>query len=173
MRPRDYDCHASPTGGRAANGGACTGTPEAAVPGSGSAGGGTDTRVSEALVKLGGFGAFFPKVTDREAVEQIFKEQSGVQSSWDWTADTQFARLTGGDEETVKTLQAAVDSNAPDAFRMGAMDTLATPFKRRRLAALRRMEKEGLVQASWAGIGAGGRERFGVSRVRQYRRVYA
>ena len=104
------------------------------------------------------------KLADEEnfLIEQL--QGNRVQSSWDWESDLSFAERFGMDCEM---LREAIDSAAPLKFRWAAAN-YNTKIKIRRLNALRRLVKKGIVEAWWSGTGFGGVNEFGVNRARLY-----
>ena len=95
-------------------------------------------------------------------------KQHGGQSSWDWEADARFAEIIG-DFESAKILWGVVHSSTM-VFRQLTI-VQKTGITKKRLRALRRLVKLGLVESSWESLGAGGRNIFGVGRLRGYNLV--
>lgn len=93
-------------------------------------------------------------------------EKHGGQSSWDWEADRRFAEFIG-DTEAADMLNRAIKSEAVDCFRFAAART-ARHVTRKRLRVLNDLRKRGLVDSGWIGTQEGGRNTFGVGRIRAY-----
>ena len=90
---------------------------------------------------------------------------NGTQFSWDLPADERFAKIIG-DSESEELINRAVHSSSIMIARLAAVES--TGITPKRLQALRRLVKLGLVESYWQGVGFGGRNDFGVGRVRCY-----
>jgi hypothetical protein len=104
------------------------------------------------------------KLEDEESFLIDELKSDRMQSSWDWESDLRFAERFDMDCEL---LREAIDSSAPLKFRYMSANFNKT-IKQRRLSALRRLVKKGVVRAWWSGTGVGGASEFGVGRVRSY-----
>jgi hypothetical protein len=92
-------------------------------------------------------------------------EEYGEQSSWDWDADLRFAIMIN-DEKSITIIQEALKSYSTSQVRCQAV--AETGITKKRLRVLNGLIRLGLVKASWVGTGEGGRNLYGVSRVRSY-----
>lgn len=90
----------------------------------------------------------------------------GPQGSWHWDADARFARAIG-DHGAAGVIEDAYSHAYLLTYQLAAMYSVRH-IKRRRLRALRKLVKQGLVKAHWRGTGPGGATEFGTNRVRQY-----
>ena len=93
-------------------------------------------------------------------------KSNGEQSSWDWDADARFAKIIG-DEKSEQIILAAIKSGAPSAIRFETVHQTGVPKKRLRY--LRGLVKKGVATAYWEGLGEGGKNTFGVNRLRVYK----
>lgn len=103
--------------------------------------------------------------TDADIVLDILRTHAqGITSSWDWEMDLKFAEKIGDDvaADFIKGLCGSVLS-IRDHDRY-----IRSRITARRLRALRRLVKKGLVSSYWVGTGWGGRSDTGVSRLRGY-----
>lgn len=92
--------------------------------------------------------------------------ENGSQSSWDWQADLRFAKFFFPEEHA--DIAAIIHSSTVYSSRIAAHEVLAKKTKSSRIATLRRLIKKGLIESSWMGTGEGGKNLFGVNRVRSY-----
>ena len=90
---------------------------------------------------------------------------NGTQFSWDLPADERYAKIIG-DSTSEELIHRAVHSYSIMTSRLAAVES--TGITPKRLRALRKLIKLGLVESYWEGLGAGGRSEFGVGRVRSY-----
>ncbi len=106
-------------------------------------------------------------VAEMNILDELVKDLKahGDQFSWDLPADERFAKIIG-DRESESIIHHAVISSSVSYFRLGAVKS--TGITSKRLIALRKLQKRGIVEASWTGLGLGGRSEFGVGRVRCY-----
>ena len=103
--------------------------------------------------------------TDADIVLDILRTHNqGITSSWDWEMDLKFAKGIGDDVavDFIEGLQGSVLS-IRDHDRY-----IRSRITARRLRALRKLVKRGLVESHWMGTGWGGRSDFGVGRLRGY-----
>lgn len=95
-------------------------------------------------------------------------EQYTTQSSWDWAADSRFAKEFS-DNETQTIILEAMESGAPSSFRIDAwLSWWKNKVTNKRMRALNAMQKKGLVRSFWIGTGPGGKGMFGVGRTKGY-----
>ncbi len=89
------------------------------------------------------------------------------QCSWDWEADLRFAKAINS--ELVNDLKSIINSKAPIPFLvMNHRIIIKQKITDRRIRALRKLIKRGIVQANWIGTGEFGKTDFGVNRNRDY-----
>lgn len=96
-------------------------------------------------------------------------KNNGGASAWDWEADYRFACHLG-DEETAEIILAAIQSHAPENFRVYAM-MKCKRITDLRLRIMRKLVRDGVARAYWAGTGEGGKSRFGVNKIRHYQLI--
>ncbi len=103
--------------------------------------------------------------TDAGIVLDILRTHAqGITSSWDWEMDLKFAEKID-DEEAVNLLKELRGS----VLAIREHDQYIRPtITVRRLRALRKLVKKGLVESYWVGTGWGGRNDTGVNRLRGY-----
>lgn len=89
------------------------------------------------------------------------------QSSWDWEADFRFAKEVGTKDE-IEILQALLKSSAVFAHQIAVHKARIRKLAQRRIRALRKLYKMGLVDAFWLGTGHGGYSEFGIRRIRTW-----
>ena len=103
--------------------------------------------------------------TDADIVLDILRmHDQGITSSWDWEMDLKFAEKIGDDVavDFIKGLRGSVLSiRDHDCY-------IRSRITDRRLRALRKLVKKGLVESHWVGTGWGGRSDTGVNRLRGY-----
>lgn len=107
-------------------------------------------------------------MTDEQIILKDMRERHGGQNSWDWEADYHFAKAIGAKDE-IELLSALLKSVAVFVIQVSIHKKYITKLKKRRLAALRQLEKQGLVESWWLGTGFGGYSEFGVRRVKTWR----
>jgi hypothetical protein len=107
-------------------------------------------------------------MTDEQIILKDIKEISPHgQNSWDWPADYRFAKEVGTENE-IEILKALLKSNAPFAHQIAIHKLHITKLKNRRLKALRNLQKQGIIESWWIGTGFGGKNEFGVSRIKTW-----
>ena len=105
-------------------------------------------------------------MTNTEFLINDFKEHP-VQSSWDFEADLRFAKAIG-DKEAVELIKPMLNGGFLPAILAIFRHTIRPRITNRRLRAMRKLVKQGLVKIGWLGTGYGGKTEFGVNRVRSY-----
>jgi hypothetical protein len=95
-------------------------------------------------------------------------EQTGLgQSSWDWNADYRFAKAIKATYET-EILKSLLRSTAVFPIQIAVHKKFINKLKNRRLAALRQLQRQGIVYSAWIGTGHGGYSEFGVRRIKAW-----
>lgn len=97
-------------------------------------------------------------------LEDIKKTRMG-QSSWDWEADYRFAKAVNANDE-IEILKALLKSHTAFPIQIEIHRKYISKLKNRRLRALRRLEKRGVLFSGWAGTGYGGYALFGTRRTK-------
>ena len=106
---------------------------------------------------------------DTEIVLEYIKSR-GPMCSWDWDADSYFARrATGISDDTKEVLDKLLEHHGIAPVEMRWHDVfIRRAVTARRLRAARKLIKQGKLTADWGGTGPGGRTDFGIVRTRVY-----
>ena len=106
-------------------------------------------------------------MTDEQIILKDMKETTLSQSSWDWPADLRFAKAIRANDE-IEILESLLGSKAVFAIQIEAHKIFITKLKNRRLRALRKLEKQGILFSCWQGTGERGFTEFGTRRVKSW-----
>ena len=108
-------------------------------------------------------------MTGRDIMLDLLREAPGMTTtSWDWQMDLKFAERIG-DERSTEVLNLLMNATAPHPIQISVWEReIRWKITQRRLRALRKLVKEGLVASEWGGTGPAGVTDFGVNRTRVY-----
>lgn len=104
-------------------------------------------------------------MVDTDIILSLLRTQRSIQSSWDWEADLWFAEAIH-DQTAVECLRDVMKSLAPFPIRDAVRKHTTEHVRLRRLRALRKLVKRGVVESYWHGTGEG--SLLGVNRIRTY-----
>lgn len=107
------------------------------------------------------------KMKDEEIILKDMQENGIGQSSWDWEADYHFAEAINAEEER-DILSQLLKSATVVVIQIAIHKKFITKLKNRRLRALRKLEKQGVIESWWRGTGERGYSEFGVNRVKTW-----
>ena len=96
------------------------------------------------------------------------QDHQGLTHSHDWDADLRFAEFVGDKDMSDWLRYGVVDSDGTSFYRVRNYRLYCSKIKKKRLAALRRLQSRGIVESSWSGTGYEGYELSGLRRVRMY-----